>query len=197
MIKNQHGFSTVETLLVIVVIGLIGLVGWLVYDRNNKTSQEQTSNQEQSQADESQSEATPKTLEKGTYGNNGEFGTFQAKGYATIKTEEEPMNICGNTCKEYEIVYFNITEAKNTEANKFKGTPISLGCLESGGIKYYSTSQDGRKIENYSHSEQDTQKITGSTSSNEIILEFNKIEFKGAGSEAPACFTPYITSLVD
>lgn len=45
---NQKGFSVFEGLIVIVVIGLVGVVGWLVYDRqNNKTENESTTTSSQ------------------------------------------------------------------------------------------------------------------------------------------------------
>jgi type II secretory pathway pseudopilin PulG len=34
MQKNQHGFSVVEGLVVLVIIGLVGLAGWYVWDKN-------------------------------------------------------------------------------------------------------------------------------------------------------------------
>jgi hypothetical protein len=38
MKKNQHGFSAVEALLILVIVGLIGFVGWYVLNTQKKTS---------------------------------------------------------------------------------------------------------------------------------------------------------------
>lgn len=39
MKKNQRGFSTIETVLIVVIVGVIGGVGWFVYNSQKKTSQ--------------------------------------------------------------------------------------------------------------------------------------------------------------
>src|SRR5437870_2879047 len=36
--KNQKGFSLVESLLLLVLVGLIGFVGWYVWNTHNKTA---------------------------------------------------------------------------------------------------------------------------------------------------------------
>lgn len=40
--KNNRGFGTVETVLILVILGLLGLVGWLIY-RNQPTDTPTTS----------------------------------------------------------------------------------------------------------------------------------------------------------
>ena len=36
--KNEHGFSAVELVLVLVIVALIGIVGWMVYKNHNKST---------------------------------------------------------------------------------------------------------------------------------------------------------------
>lgn len=59
MKTNQKGFGAVEVLIVVVIVGLLGAVGWLVYDRQKNSAQENSNSsqpvqQEQSQKQEAQ-----------------------------------------------------------------------------------------------------------------------------------------------
>lgn len=38
MKKNQLGFGTIETLLIVVIVGIVGTVGWFVYNSQKKTN---------------------------------------------------------------------------------------------------------------------------------------------------------------
>ncbi len=38
MIKNQAGFSVIESVLILVIVGMVGLVGWFVWQSENKTT---------------------------------------------------------------------------------------------------------------------------------------------------------------
>ena len=42
MKNNQNGFSVVEVLLIIIVVGLMCAAGWIVYERQNKDSDDNT-----------------------------------------------------------------------------------------------------------------------------------------------------------
>ncbi len=198
--SNQSGFSIVEVLIVLVVVGLIGVVGWFVYDRqNSKSSNSAASSQQEMQQPIEMNQESTVTLEKGTYKGEGEnaTGTFQAKGYVTVKTEKDPENICDTTCEEREVVSFNVTAVENDTAKKFVNTALSVGCKVGSIINYISSTPDGNKLMSYSHTTEDSKKILGSTSANEIVLEFNQIKFTGTPSEAPACYTLTTTKLVN
>ena len=200
--SNQSGFSIVEVLIVLVIVGLIGVVGWFVYDRqiSKSSNSAASSQQEMQQPIEMEQESTASAmLEKGTYKGDGEnaTGTFQAKGYVTVKTEKDPENICDTTCEEREVVSFNVTAVENDAAKKFINTALTVGCKVGSIINYVSSTPNGNKLMSYSHTAEDSKKILGSTSNNEIVLEFNQIKFTGTPSEAPACYTLTTTKLVN
>lgn len=200
---NQKGFSVVEILIVIVVVGLIGTVGWLVYDRQqNKqtTTNAPSTTQVNEQKPAEQTQATPKPLEKGTFGEKGEYGTFQAEGYTTTVKGEEGM-FCEENCKEYDYVFFNITKSENTKifdymnshaGNSFvQDKAIGMGCVASGVISY-SNSSDTVDEKEYTISKDDTQKILSATKEKPVRLAVERLEYTG-GRGAPTCYSHFAT----
>jgi prepilin-type N-terminal cleavage/methylation domain-containing protein len=202
MKANQKGFSVIEILIVIVVMGLLGIVGWLVYDRqSNQTNKEQTANT-QAQSDKTettkQEETKLKALEKGTFGDKGEYGTLQAEGYTTTVKRGEAF--CEENCQQYDYVFFNITKSENTKifdyinsnaGNAFvQDKAIGMGCVANGVISYSNSSDTVSK--EYTISQSDTQKILAATKDKPIRLDTERLQSTG-GRGAPTCYSHFAT----
>ena len=203
MKANQKGFSIVEILVVIAIVGLIGAVGWLVYDRqNNKANEEQTNTQSQTENPTTESitqeEVQPKALQKGTFGDSGEYGTFQAEGYTSAVKRNEAF--CEENCKQYDYVFFNITKSENTKifdyinssaGNSFvQDKAIGMGCVANGVISYFNSSDTVSK--EYSISQSDTQKILTATKEKPVRLDIERLMYTG-GRGAPTCYSHFAT----
>lgn len=199
---NQKGFSVVEILIVAVIVGSIGLAGWLAYDRQKNTADNNATNAQTAQQNEetfAQEQVEPKSLARGTFGDNGDYGTLQAEGYATTIEAQEAF--CENNCPQYDYVFFNITKTENTNiysylknrrGNSFvQDKAIGMGCLLNGKISY-SNSSDEKGIQEYSLSEEETSEIMNATADNPITLELERLQHSG-GRGAPTCTSLFTT----
>ncbi len=194
MKKNENGFSTVEILLVLVLVGVIGFVAWFVGSQN-KTSVQPTSTQTQS----SSAESEKVELQKGTFGDKGDYGTFQAEGYAKVLKVDE--NCFSENCDQYDYVFFYITRAENTHIHDFlkgwtgntfvKDSALGLGCPGSTGITYLNSS-DAQDTKSYTITKDDSDKILASTPEKPVRLEVERLEFTG-GKDAPNCYSHFTT----
>lgn len=207
--RNTAGFGAIEGLLIVVIVALVGFVGWYVWHSKNNTNKAynsassannstQTATKQTSQNPVSQE----KTLSKGDFGNNGDFGTFQAKGYATtVKRDDCPGEGGGTNCPQVDYIFFNITKTENSNIFTFlknnagnsyvEDKAVGVGCLANGTINYMNSSDaNGRK--QYTISKDDTTKIMAASTSKPITLEIEKLKLSG-GSGAPACTSLFTT----
>jgi hypothetical protein len=210
-------------ILVIVLVGIIGFAGWYLW---NKTNQPKVSNYQecikaknsklreiypeqcvvngQTFTNPNQKVSTtvkPLQLEKGDFGDNGDYGTFQAQGYAVINKVDEAE--CETNCKQYDYVSFVIIKTENNNVAKFfeqmggnsfvGDNQVGIGCLNGDKIEYFNAS-DANPDGQYTISAQDTSKIIKSTKTEPIVLEITKEKYT-SGRGAPACtslFTNFI-----
>lgn len=205
MKKNEHGFSAIEIIIVIVIIGLIGTVGWLVYDRQNNKPNNLQSDATQSEKDSpkpddsSAKDSSPKTLAKGTFGDNGEYGTLQAEGYSTTVKRNEAE--CQENCKQYDYVFFNITRTENTNIfsylKKLSGNSavqnkaIGMGCIADGQISYFNSSDSKGSVE-YKLTMDDTSAVMASTAEKPVALDIERLQYS-TGKGAPTCYSHFTT----
>lgn len=136
MKANQKGFSVVELLIVIVVIGLLASLGWLVYDRQNKSSHLPAKTQTNDQ--------TQKVGEATTY-------TFKELGIAMKILDG--WSVETTTTKQDAVNFYEWTVKKASADGKiflkstgfsggFSGCSSDLGSLSVTTIKEVTTTQN-------------------------------------------------------
>lgn len=203
MKTNQKGFSLVEILLIVVIVGLIGTVGWLVYDRQSSKSREQgiasTKSKTENAAVE-QKTVKSKALLRGNFGDNGEYGTLQAEGYASIIKVDEAY--CFESCKQFDYVLFNITKTENPNITNYlksksgnaytRENSIGIGCLANGVITYKNASDANQKKE-FTIPQNETTQISASTTAKPIRLEIEKLVYTGGGFGGDQCWSDFST----
>jgi len=219
---NKKGFNPIYVVLIIAIVGIIGFTGWYVWSKNQtpkvgnyqecvkakgakilETYPEQCVINGQTFVNPIQKieeVKKPLQLAKGDFGDNGEYGTFQAQGYADISKLDEAW--CETNCKQYDYVYFVILKTENTNlAGYFKqmhdnlfvgGNRVGIGCLNNGKIEYYNPS-DANPNGQYTISARDTAKIIKSTKTEPIVLEITKEKYTSgrSGTTCTSLFTNF------
>lgn len=194
--QNSEGFSAVVVLIILVIIGLVSAVGWLVYDRQNN---KQATNNTQETVMPAHDVAKPRVLAKGTFGDAGEYGSFEAEGYTSISKLDEAF--CEENCKKYDYVFFTITRTENTNIFKYinsisgnsfvQDKSIGMGCVVDGQIKY-TNSSDANGMKEYAVSKDDTSAILASAANKIVVLGFERLQFSSGGG-APTCYSHFTT----
>ena len=185
---NQSGFGVVEVLLTIIALALVSGAGYYVYN-SNKDKSEDTANTSQQESNNAE-----KPLQKGDFGEQGEYGMFQAEGYATTEKRDEAF--CETDCKQNEYVFFNITRTENPSISDFltrnssdenlyvKDKAIGMGCFAEGKISFSNASDEAGATDS-TISQEDTAKIMSSSAASPIRLEIKKAQLTdGVGGNA-------------
>ena len=203
---SKKKMGLISVLIIIIVGGLIAGVYFYQQNRLNdiQSRLDQANNQiENLQRKELDTvEEKPlkeKELEKGTFGEKGDYGTFQAEGYLTTVKRSEAF--CEDNCEEFDYALFNITRIENTDftdflkkqsGNSFVGeNSIGLGCLVNGQITY-SNNSDKYGSKEYKISKEITSDFVNSSIDKPIVVDFERQQFS-AGSGAPTCYSHMTT----
>ncbi len=140
MKNNQKGFSVLEILIVIVVVGLIGAVGWLVYDRQQNKTDNQSATTQGSQQMEEKKEVTPK---QGTKSNVPE---------GWVQYQDTTNSVSFYYPADWDKSKFHIYKTPISET--VKGTnfgPYSAGYIfKKAENKWYAVDFDGNQVAPYS-----------------------------------------------
>lgn len=206
-IKNSKGKMLLGLGLLILLVS-VAVVAFALGARSDRETKNDTRNTEVKEAVNTEvkkedatknTEMNSKPLEKGTFGEEGDFGNFQVEGYATtVKRNNEP---CGDMCKEYDYVFFNIVKSENAKVfeyiksnvgNSFvQDGAIGMGCKVGDTISYSNASDAGSA--EYVINQADTQKILAATKDNPIRLSVERLKYTTGGSGAPTCYSHFAT----
>ena len=196
--KNNKGL--IIGLIIFLIVCLIGS-GYFVYkiiyiDNNNSNEIE---NDDIVQINEKKDEQNIED-QIDTFSNVTNSGKVRVKGYAVVNKQNECEECEGS--KEYEYVYFYITDTKSQEfidyvkslqGNAFAtDNAIGLGCIENNILSYVNDN-DELGMNGYSLTKEETSKIINSSKDKTITLEIERFKLTG-GSDAPICYS-HITNI--
>jgi uncharacterized membrane protein YukC len=193
--KKQSQSGSAHLIIVIVlVVALLGALGFIVYQ-----------NFIAKPTDNALTEA-PKALIAGDFGNNGDYGTFQVRGYATANEVQYMPGVSGpyschdGGCVTNDYIYFNVVKTENTHildyliknhgSSYVQDNAIGMGCVENNAINYSNIS-DLNGMKDFSISTVDTAKILAATAEKPIDLSIEKLNFTGTSGDAPACYSQF------
>lgn len=194
--KQQKGFSAVEVLLIIVIAAITGLAGWYVWSRNHTDN---------SSAKQPSSIPQTSELANNNFGSKGDYGMFQATGYATTVKISDTSADCGMSnpgveCPKIDAIFFVITKTDNQKIipyiakNQVADSPAQsfmIGCPQNGEIRYQNSS-DEEQGTNHTISAADTKQLLAASKDSPIRLEITK-DKNSSGKDAPVCYSDFST----
>lgn len=194
--QSQSGNAHI-VIIIVLVIGLLGALGYIFYQNFTAVP-----------IDETPKVVALKTLLAGDFGDKGDYGTLQARGYVTTQAIEYmpgasgPYSCHNGGCVTNNYAYFNIVKTENTHLSAYllnnhgnsyvQDNAIGIGCVEDGIISYSNIS-DENGMKTYNISSTDTTKILAATAEKPIDLSIEKLNFTGGGSGAPVCYSQFTT----
>ncbi len=209
--KNQKGFGAVEAVLAFVIIGIIGSTGWYVVKANKNVDKTNAATANNSSSTPSKvtkqttlSKTKPVALLRGNFGEIGNYGMFQAEGYAkTVKVDDNsncPMSSPPVACPKIDTIFFVISKVENTKildylrSIQIPDTPdksFQMGCLQDGSINYTNDADEVGSSKAYSINKADSMMLRSASSDKPVKVEITKL--KQTYGKAASCYSTFTT----